>query len=340
MTNTNVPEKRAEEKNITDKVLEKIRSFQAFGDLTLPKDYSAENAIKSAYLILVETTTADKKPVLQACSQPSIANALLNMVVQGLNPMKGQCTFIAYGNKLTLQREYAGTIALAKRVGGVADVKAQVIYEGDVFKYSIDPATGRKVITEHTQSIDNILPDKLKGAYATVILNDGTVDVDIMTMAQIRKSWEMGQTKGQSPAHRNFPDQMAMKTVIGRACKLYISSSNDSALYDEELEIDARAVTSRTEALEKTGMQPLYLQSDEDIQELVEQDEPVTDAVEQVEEEQSPEPAPAPTKENPAPNPKDEPAPAPAPPSWINPMAKGAGPSATLFGNEPQRPPR
>lgn len=40
--------------------------------------------------------------------------------------------------------------------------------------------------------------------------------------------------KGNSPAHKNFPDQMACKTVINRACKLLIRASDDAVLYNKE----------------------------------------------------------------------------------------------------------
>ena len=53
-------------------------------------------------------------------------------------------------------------------------------------------------------------------------------------MNQIRQAWEQGATKGQSPAHKRFPDQMAMKTAIGRACKLFISTSDDAGLFSDE----------------------------------------------------------------------------------------------------------
>ena len=39
-------------KNISEKVLAKVTEFQKNGALTLPKDYSPENALKSAFLIL------------------------------------------------------------------------------------------------------------------------------------------------------------------------------------------------------------------------------------------------------------------------------------------------
>ena len=53
-----------------------------------------------------------------------------------------------------------------------------------------------------------------------------------MSINQIQTSWNQGGSKGNSPAHKNFADQMAIKTVLNRACKLLISSSDDAALYD------------------------------------------------------------------------------------------------------------
>ena len=80
--------------------------------------------------------------------------------------------------------------------------------------------------------MENIDISKIRGAYATVILQDGTVDVEIMTMPQIRAAWEMGHGGGATKAHKNFTDQMALKTVINRACKLYISTSDDGGLVE------------------------------------------------------------------------------------------------------------
>lgn len=217
-----------------DNVLLKVTSFQTNGDLKLPPNYSAENAVRSAWLMIQEVKNMDKRPALEVCTRESIANALLDMVLQGLNPVKKQCYFIVYGNKLVLQKSYIGTIMVSKRVADVKEVKGVPIYEGDVFKYEINLETGIKKIVEHTQNFANIDPDKVTGAYALVTKNDGTISVEVMTMKQIRKSWEMGNAKGASPAHKNFADEMSCKTVINRALKVAIGSSDDSSLYEEE----------------------------------------------------------------------------------------------------------
>jgi recombination protein RecT len=234
------------EKTIADSVLRRVQTFSANKDIRLPANYSPENALKSAWLILLETKDRSDKPVLEVCTKESIANALLNMVLQGLNPVKKQCDFIAYGNKLTLQREYHGTMALARRYGGIREAVGNVVFEGDEFEYSID-SRGYKKVTKHIQTIDNIDANKIKGAYATLLFEDAEREpfVEIMTMAQIRQAWMQGATKGGSPAHKNFPDQMAIKTVISRACKTFISSSDDSALFDDDDTTDAVARASR-----------------------------------------------------------------------------------------------
>ena len=36
-------------------------------------------------------------------------------------------------------------------------------------------------------------------------MEDGTKYSEVMTMEQVRDAWNQGATKGQSPAHKNFP---------------------------------------------------------------------------------------------------------------------------------------
>lgn len=209
---------------------ERIIGLQDTG-VQFPKDYSPVNAAHSARMILQETKDRSGKSALEVCSKPSIANAVLKMVTLGLNPIKSQCYFIVYGNKLELQTSYQGTIAIAKRFG-LKDVRAILIYEGDEFQFSIQN-DGRTVIEKHVQTFAS-LSKKMIGAYAVVTMEDGTVDTTIMTMEDVRASWNQGATKGGSPAHKNFPGEMAKKTVIGRACKTIINSSDDAGLFDND----------------------------------------------------------------------------------------------------------
>lgn len=219
-----------QEKNITDNVLVRLKELEASGSIVLPKNYSPENALKSAFLILSETVDKDKKPVLQSCSQVSICNALLDMCLQGLSPVKKQCYFIAYGGKLQLTKSYLGNIAATKRLKGVKDVKAHVIYEGDEFEEGYDYRTGTVTVAKFVPKFENVDLSKIKGAFAVVIGEDGPIHTEVMNINQIKNSWNQGATKGSSGAHKNFTDEMAKKTVINRACKRFVSTSDDSDL--------------------------------------------------------------------------------------------------------------
>jgi len=218
-------------KGVVDVVEKKIKEFINNGELRLPPNYSPENAIKSAWLALQSTADKNGRPALSVCTRDSIANSLLDMVIQGLNPSKKQCYFVVYGNKLVCMRSYFGSMSIAKNIAGAKDIWAEVVYEGDEFEYEI--RKNRKYITKHLQKIDNVKSGKIKAAYAIIEFDNGRPDyTEIMTIDQIKKAWSQGvlyKSDGDS-THHKFDDQMCKKTVINRACKAYINSSTDSNL--------------------------------------------------------------------------------------------------------------
>ena len=217
-------------KDVVDVVDKKVQEFVSRGELHLPPNYSVENAMKSAWLILQNTVDKDKRPVLDVCSKDSIANALLDMAVQGLNPAKKQGYFIAYGKQLVFQRSYFGTMAVTKRVAGAKDIFAEVVYKGDEFEYTIK--NGNKYITKHIQRIENVDPNNIVAAYCTIIFDDDRQFTDIMTWAEIQKAWSKSKMnpEKEGSTHKEFAQEMARKTVINRACKRYLNSSDDGSL--------------------------------------------------------------------------------------------------------------
>ena len=215
-------------KDVVDVVETQISKLKQNGEVKFPPNYSPENAMKSAWLILQDVKDKTGKLALEGCDRNSIANTLLDMVVQGLSPAKKQCYFVVYGNKLQLMRSYMGTVAVTKRLAGVRDVKAYVIYEGDEFETSFDFDTATLKVTKYNPQFENIDINKIKGAFAVIVGEDGPLHVEIMNMDQIKKSWNQGYAKGGSGAHKNFAEEMAKKTVINRACKMYANTSDDS----------------------------------------------------------------------------------------------------------------
>lgn len=230
---------------IVASVMAKLTKFADRRELIIPNDYSIENSLKSAWLVLQETKDKDKKPVLMTCSRSSIANALLDMTVQGLNPGKKQCYFIAYGQTLLCQRSYFGSMAVAERVAGTSDIWAEVVYKGDIFEYEI--SRNRKNITKHVQKLDNISGDNIIAAYCIIeYTGEKPSYTEIMTIEQIHKSWEKSKMNpdAEGSAHSQFPEEMAKRTVINRACKKIINASSDSHLFKQHFN---RSDEARTE---------------------------------------------------------------------------------------------
>jgi len=227
--------------------MKRIGTLQSAGQLLFPQDYSPQNALQSAWLILQNTMASVKEDsrwkkvsVLTHCTKASIANALLDMVIQGLNPVKKQGSFIAYGKQLSFQPEYFGNMLLAKRADErIADdgIQAEVILEGDEIDYEIQ--SGKRFITKHKQTFENLSKGKITGAYCSIITKDGEIlNTTIMTLDEIHQAWKKSRAKPfddkgnlkPDSTHAEYPVEMCKKTVINRACKTIINSSSDKNL--------------------------------------------------------------------------------------------------------------
>lgn len=208
------------QKELTEKVGRRVAVMEHEG-LALPKNYNYQNALKSAFFEL------DKVRGIENCTQASIANSLLNMITQGLSPAKTQCYFIAYGKELQMQRSYFGTVAALKRLEDVEKISAEVIHEGDVFEIGSNDEM-ETIVKKFEPKFEN--QDKpLIGAFAMIKKTDGTVSFTIMTKKEIDQSWRQSRNK-TNMVQQNFSQEMAKRTVLNRAAKMFINTSDDSDL--------------------------------------------------------------------------------------------------------------
>lgn len=214
-------------KDIPVMVHNQLDKLVAEGNLSFPAGYNASNAIQNAWMIIQDTKDRDNRPALDVCTVGSVMKAMLDTVIMGLNPAKKQVYYIVYGNKLEAQRSYFGTMAATKRVTGVTDIWADVVYEKDTFK--IGKKRGGWEVLTHESDFMNIDPEKIVAAYCTIEMEDGREYTEVMNMAQIQKSWAKSRNPKQN-VHKEFPDQMAKRTVINRACKMFFNTSDDSDL--------------------------------------------------------------------------------------------------------------
>ena len=194
------------------------------GSVILPPNYDVNDAVKALYLKALQTTNKQGKPALDVCTKESIEQVVQNYVSRGLNVAKNQCYLVCYGNTLTLQDSYFGKEKQAKAYAGV-DIHSNVIYKGE--EVSIETRKNGTKVINHKPDFSKFDINNIIGAYAVATKEDGTVvDSEIMTMEEIKRSWAKSQSGGT--VHKEFPVEMARKTVISRLTKGFINTSDDS----------------------------------------------------------------------------------------------------------------
>lgn len=215
------------QRSLDEQVIGNLERLREQG-LEMPPGYSPQNALKSAFFELTSNTGGN---LLQMAAtnqemKTSISNALLDMVIQGLSPAKKQCYFIKYGNKVQLMRSYFGTMAVLDRVTGGADITPVVVRQGDEFEVAMDGPN--MVVKKHETKFEN-LDNEIIAAYVVIKLANGKEITTVMTKKQIDQSWAKSKMKGSGP-QKEFPEEMAKRTVINRAAKSLINTSNDNDL--------------------------------------------------------------------------------------------------------------
>lgn len=228
------------------------------GEVIIPPNYDVNDAVKALYLQILETKDTQGRPAFEVCTSTSIIKAIQTYVSSGLNVAKKQCYPIVRGKTLYLEASYFGKQKQAKDYAHIK-INSGVIYQGE--EVDIEQRIDGSKIIHHNPDFSKFDPDKIAGAYAVAVREDGTVDdSEIMTMKEIKRSWAKSATSGT--VHKEFPTEMARRTVINRLSKKYINTSDDSNKfstietdmgdYTIDNEIDANVVITDDVKPEKT----------------------------------------------------------------------------------------
>ena len=207
--------------NVGTLVLNRVDEMCKVG-FTMPKDYNYVNAVKATMLKLQEVKDKNGKPALEVCTPASIQSALFAMVVKGLDVSKNQAYLVCYGQQLQLQESYFGKVLQVKRIFPDWEPRPNIVHEGDTFKYTVNPETGRRELVEHTQSLEN-LDKPIVGGYIYLPCADGGKDLYCMTYKQIVAAWSKSRSGGATA--KQFPEKMAMKTLVNSGCTMVINST-------------------------------------------------------------------------------------------------------------------
>ncbi|MCI1244502.1 MAG: recombinase RecT [Bacilli bacterium] len=203
------------DKNISDSVLGSINKLITEGQLKFPDGYPVGNECKLAYLSIIQNQQ------LAGVTPASIGTAIVDTLVQGLKVEQKQCYYIKYGNKCQMFRSYFGDIAVAYGTKLVSDIKAVVVRQDDDFE--TDVVDDEEVVVRHHSSFAN--HDKpIIAAYAEALMANGKKRYCVMSKKEIDQSWL--KTKSTGGTQREFPQEMAKRTVIRRLVKMIFNTAN------------------------------------------------------------------------------------------------------------------
>lgn len=202
--------------------LEKLHTFLKSKTNQLAK--YAGKQVDPTSMIRLAMFHAGQDSKLAACEPATLYVALLVCAQLGLEPsgLNGEAYLIPFRDgesKTTVVQVvpgYRGLIKLALRSGRVKDISAFVVRAGDEFRVWL----GTRCEVEHVPLMAAADEDReIVAAYAVATLADGTKKFEVMDAHDIKKVRDFATKRGESPAYRDWPEQMAKKAAIRRICK-------------------------------------------------------------------------------------------------------------------------
>ncbi len=149
----------------------------------------------------------------------SLRDAIINVASTGLtlNPALAYAYIIPRDGKACLDISYKGLIKLATDTGSMIWVRADVVFKNDSFTYH-GPAKAP------THNADPFSPrGEMVGVYCMAKTTDGDILTEVMSVEEINKvrSTSMSYAKYKKGPWKDWPGEMARKTVIKRASKTW-----------------------------------------------------------------------------------------------------------------------
>jgi recombination protein RecT len=177
-------------------------------------------------------------PKVQQCEAGSILRAVGTACQLGLEigPAKGEAYLVPFKQDCTLIVGYRGLAELARRSGKVLDIDADVVCEGDAFRYGRNPLP----FLEHEPTLDE--RGDVTHVYAVAVLPGGIVKYAVLEAGEVDSIRRRSRSGSSGPWASDWRE-MAKKTAIRRLCKLLPMSSELAAAIEHDNRTDGLATT-------------------------------------------------------------------------------------------------
>lgn len=181
---------------------------------TAKKYMTKERIVKVALLSIRKT------PKLLQCNRASILEAVMDMAALGLEigGALGHAYLVPFKTQAVPIIGYRGYIALARRSGEIASVKAEIVHQHDDFH--IDLASGLPPTHTPCRKGDR---GEATEVYCVARFKDGGMHVEYMTVDDVKKIQARSPSvkAGASSPWDSDWNEMAKKTVVRRAAKYW-----------------------------------------------------------------------------------------------------------------------
>lgn len=167
------------------------------------------------------------KPELQKYSKEVLATALVRSAQDNLDALNNEVyIYKGYNDKLTYTPSYKGLrkMAIEKSVRPIKDIYAKPIYEGDIVEETFIDGEARLNYKSNFMK-----RGKWIGVFAVCVFKDNSEIYELMDMEDINAVKAKSRNSG---AWKDFPIEMAKKSVIRRLCKQITLDFRDKAQAD------------------------------------------------------------------------------------------------------------
>jgi recombination protein RecT len=176
---------------------------------------------------------------LQQCSPGSLLQAVGQAAQLGLTVGRplNHAHLVPFGGDCTLILGWQGLVELARRAGLVGSLATRVVYTEDGFSLTYRPEPDLR----HMPYLDGDAGPATH-YYAFARLPDGSLDLEVMTRAQVEKI-RLGSKGKDAGPWRSHYDEMARKTVLKRLLKRLPQSQELAAALQHDNEADPQVTT-------------------------------------------------------------------------------------------------
>lgn len=206
----------------------------------LPQNFNKARFVQNAIALLNE------KPDLAKFGQAKIMAGLMRGAMLGLDFYNHEAYLIGYGGDLQYQTSYIGAQKLIKKyaIHKVKNIYAEIVREDDVFETGIE--ANKRYVTFKPKAFNN---KPVMGVFAVAEFEDGDILVETMNndeVESVRKKSKMGN----AGAWKEFPGEMAKKSVIRRLCKkieIDFENPEQKAIFeaDTDIETDVKEIRNK-----------------------------------------------------------------------------------------------